>query len=171
LGTATEPFGHAIGLKLDPPRESFDQGGLADPGLAGYHNGVAPGDVTEYLDDLVYLRVPADDNGQAVEPGQLVEVYGKVFQVGRKFVFFLQLLFHIFPAPYFYGNSPYDKVRVEPEGTEYLGRKAVVLLENGCKDVCGVNGFAAPSTGLFKREPEDVLRGGRDLEAEAYVLS
>jgi hypothetical protein len=62
--------------------QAFDDGGLADAGLAQQH-GIVFGAAAEDLDDALDLVVPADDRVELVLPGQLGQVAAEAIQGGR----------------------------------------------------------------------------------------
>ena len=66
-----EPFGHV--LADDPLRQPFDDGGLADAGLADQHR-VVLGPAREHLDHAADLFVAADDRIELALAGELGEV-------------------------------------------------------------------------------------------------
>ena len=67
-----QPAGNRVGLELDAPRQPFDDGRLADAGLADQHHGVRPLAVREDLEHLLNLvrrgRRPAE-SGPAAPAG------------------------------------------------------------------------------------------------------
>ena len=168
---APEPLGHLIRLEFYLPGQPFDHGRLPDARLAYYHHGITPLHVAEYLHDPLYLTVAAYYRGKLVITREFIQVYGKVLQVRRQFVFFLQLLFHLFLAPYLERDAAHHEIRIKPETAEDFCRKAVVLLKDGDEKVGGVKLFPAPPLRLFPGEPEDVAGGRRDFQPQAYVLA
>ena len=77
-----KPFGHV--LADDALRQAFDDGGLADAGLADEH-GVVLGAARQDLDDAADFLVAADDRIELALRGELGEVAPVLLQrlVGR----------------------------------------------------------------------------------------
>ena len=67
-----QPCRDLFRLELDQPREAFDDGGLADAGLADEHRRIRTLAVREDLDHLQDLVLAADGRRDLVLPRQLV---------------------------------------------------------------------------------------------------
>ena len=72
-----KPFGHV--LAHDPLRQPFDDGGLADAGLADQHR-IVLGAAREHLDHAADLLVAADHRIELALAGQLGQVAAVSFE-------------------------------------------------------------------------------------------
>ena len=83
---------HLLRLELDPARQAFGDGGLADARLAEQQHRVGALAVAEDLEHLVHLGVAAEDRRKLVLPRELVQVRREVLEERRQLEALLQPL-------------------------------------------------------------------------------
>ena len=126
-----KPHGHGVRLELDAARETLDDRGLADAGLADEHHRVGALAVTEDLEHLLDFLVAAVDGRDLVLPRQQIQVRRKVLEERRQLEPLPQPLFAEFVVPHPGGNSRHKDLRLDAMAANDRDRNALALLEDG----------------------------------------
>jgi hypothetical protein len=156
---------------LQPHREPFRHGGLADPGIADDHHRVAAVLVAQVFDDLVDLPLAPDDRRDLPLAGQQVQVHPEGTQVGRQLVALPELLDLLLAAAQLRGETGQREGGVHPVALEDPRRDGMDFVENAEEQVLGVDLGAAVPLGRLPRDAEHLLGRGGDFETHPEVLA
>ena len=159
-----QPHRHRLGLELDPPRQPFDDGGLADAGLANQHHRVRALAMAEDFQDLLNLLVAAEHRRHLVLAREEVQVRGKVFQERRQLEALLQTLFPQLQVAHPGIQPRHQHLRFNAMAAENRDGHSLRFFEDGRKQIGGFNRLPAGTAGMMQRQLEDELRRRRDAQ-------
>ena len=162
-----QPHRHRVGLELDASRQTFDDGGLADAGLAEQHDRVGALAVAEDFEHLLDFVVASEDRRQLVLPREQVQVGGEVLQERRQLEPLLQPLLAQLEVAHARVQARDEHVGLDAVAPQDRDRHALRFLEQRREQVDGFNGLPAGPAGVVQRELEDELRRRRHAKIAA----
>ena len=149
-----QPHRDLLRLELDPARKPFGDRGLSDARLAEQQDRVGPLAVTEDLENLIHLVVPAEHRRNFVLSRQLVEVGGKVLEERRQFEALLQTLLAELVVAHAVGQARHQSFGLDAVAADDRDRDALRFLKDCRKEVRGLDGVPAETAGMQQRELE-----------------
>ena len=130
-----QPDGHTVGLELDAPRQSFDDGRLADPGLADEHHRVRTLAMAEDFQHLLDLVVAAVDRRELVLTSEQVEVGREVLEKRRQLEALAQTFFAQLVVAHPGRNTRHEHFRFDAVAPDDRHGAALALFENRWKQI------------------------------------
>ena len=121
---------HGLRLELDPPREPFDDGRLADARLADQHHRIGALAVAENFEHLLDFLVAAVHGRQLVLARQQVEIGREVLEKWRQLEAFLQTLLALLHVPHAGAQPGHEHVRFNAMAPQNRDRHALHLFEH-----------------------------------------
>ena len=123
--------GTRLRLELDPPRQPFDDGRLADARLADEHHGIGALAVAEDFEHLLDFLVAAEHRRQLVLARQQVQVGREVLQERRQLEALLQTLLAQLHVAHAGAEPGHEHVGLDAVPPQDRHRHALHLFEHG----------------------------------------
>ena len=139
----TQADRHRVRLELDPTRQAFHDGRLADSRLADEHHRVRALAVAQDLEHLLNFPVAAEHWRHLVLPGQQIEVGREVLQERRQLEPLLQSLLAQLEVAHPRIEARDQHVGLDAVPAQNRDRHALGFFEHGREQIHGLDGLTA----------------------------